>query len=235
MKKIVSTLVVALLCFTMVATAQTRAVTGTVTDAKGAPVPFASVVLKGTKQGVTADADGRFVIKAKTGDVLQLIAQGMFQKDVPVSTANIYNVVMERNERETLAEVVVTTAFEIKKSARTTPFSAQTIGAPELNLIRQPNLNNALAGKIAGVQFRGQSPVALDRDATLRIRGGSTLNAPNGVELGPIYVVDGTIVNSFDINPDDVENLTVLKGANATALFGGRAANGAIVITTRKK
>ncbi|MFK5151186.1 hypothetical protein ACI4CU_27935, partial [Klebsiella pneumoniae] len=88
----------------------------------------------------------------------------------------------------------------IKKSSRTTPFSAQTISADNLNLIRQPNLNNALAGKVAGVQFRGQSPIALDRDAVLRIRGGSTLNG----ELGPIYVVDGTIVNSFDINPDDV-------------------------------
>lgn len=195
------------------------------------PIPFAAVIIKGTKQGVTTDADGRFVIKAKTGDVLEVVAQGMLKKEVPVTAENIFVISIDRDEKETLAEVVVTTAFEIKKSSRTTPFSAQTISADNLNLIRQPNLNNALAGKVAGVQFRGQSPIALDRDAVLRIRGGSTLNG----ELGPIYVVDGTIVNSFDINPDDVETLTVLKGANATALFGGRAANGAIVITTRKK
>lgn len=194
-------------------------------------VPFATVSVKGTKQGLISDADGRFMVKAKTGDLLEISAQGLFKKEILVSSANQYAVVLERNEKETLAEVVVTTAFEIKKSSRTTAFSAQTISADNLNLIRQPNLNNALAGKVAGVQFRGQSPIALDRDAILRIRGGSTLNG----DLAPIYVVDGTIVNSIDINPDDVESLTVLKGANATALFGGRAANGAIVITTRKK
>jgi TonB-linked SusC/RagA family outer membrane protein len=231
MKKIVSTLVLMTLCFSMAVIAQTRSVTGSVTDSKGGPIPFAAVIIKGTKQGVTTDADGRFVIKAKTGDVLEVVAQGMLKKEVPVTAENIFVISIDRDEKETLAEVVVTTAFEIKKSSRTTPFSAQTISADNLNLIRQPNLNNALAGKVAGVQFRGQSPIALDRDAVLRIRGGSTLNG----ELGPIYVVDGTIVNSFDINPDDVETLTVLKGANATALFGGRAANGAIVITTRKK
>ena len=232
MKKIVSLFTVLLLSLSLVATAQTRTVTGNVSDSKGASVPFASVIIKGTKQGVTTDADGRFLIRAKTGDVLEVLAQGLFKKEVSVTnaTSNLA-VVMDRNEKETLEEVVVTTAFEIKKSARTTPYSAQTITADNLNIIRQPNLNNALAGKIAGVQFRGQSPVALDREAVLRIRGGSTLNG----DLAPIYVVDGTIVNSFDINPDDIEALTVLKGANATALFGGRAANGAIVITTRKK
>ncbi len=231
MKKIVSMFLMAMLCFSMVSIAQVRPVSGSITDAQGASIPFASILVKGTRSGVTADADGKFVIRAKTGDVLEVVAQGMFKKEIPVTSSNQYSVVMDRNERETLAEVVVTTAFEIKKSSRTTPFSAQTISADNVNLIRQPNLNNALAGKIAGVQFRGQSPVALDRDAVLRIRGGSTLNG----DLGPIYVMDGTIVNSYDINPDDVESLTVLKGANATALFGGRAANGAIVITTRKK
>ena len=232
MKKIVSLFAVILLCVSMVANAQTKVVTGTVTDAKGSPVPFASIVIKGTKSGTTTDADGKFFIKSKTGDVLEISSQGFFKKEVNItSTTNLVMAVLELNSKETLSEVVVTTAFEIKKSARTTPYSAQTISADNLNLIRQPNLNNALAGKVAGVQFRGQSPIALDRDAVLRIRGGSTLNG----DLGPIYVVDGTVVNSYDINPDDVESLTVLKGANATALFGGRAANGAIVITTRKK
>lgn len=232
MKKIVSLIAVILFSACMFAYAQTKVVTGTVTDAKGSPVPFATILIKGSKLGTTADAEGKFFIKTKTGDVLEISSQGFLKKDVTVASGtSTITMVLEANAKETLAEVVVTTAFEIKKSARTTPFSAQTITADNLNLIRQPNLNNALAGKVAGVQFRGQSPVALDRDAVLRIRGGSTLNG----DLGPIYVVDGTIVNSFDINPDDVETLTVLKGANATALFGGRAANGAIVITTRKK
>lgn len=98
-----------------------------------------------------------------------------------------------------------------------------------MNVIRQPNLNNALAGKVAGVQFRGQSSAKLNDQGFLRIRGGGSLS-----DQGAIYVVDGTITNSFDINPDDVEDLTVLKGANATALFGSRAGNGAIVVTTKK-
>ncbi len=231
MKKNVLTFLVAMICFSMATIAQVRPISGSVTDANGSSIPFASILVKGTRSGVTADADGKFVIRAKTGDILEILAQGMFKKEVPVTAEAQYSVILDRNERETLAEVIVTNAFEIKKSSRTTPYSAQTITSDNLNLIRQPNLNNALAGKVAGVQFRGQSPVALDRNAVLRIRGGSTLNG----DLGPIYVVDGTIVNSYDINPDDVESLTVLKGANATALFGGRAANGAIVITTRKK
>ncbi len=231
MKKIVITLLAGLLCFSIAIHAQTRSVTGSVSDSKGAPVPYASILIKGTKQGTTADADGKFSIKVKTGDVLIVSAQGLFLKNIPVSSENNFSVILDRNDKETLDEVVVTTAFEIKKSARTTAYSAQTITSENLNLIRQPNLNNALAGKVAGVQFRGQSPIALNREAVLRIRGGSTLNG----DQGPIYVVDGTIVNSFDINPDDVDAITVLKGANATALFGGRASNGAIVITTRKK
>jgi TonB-dependent SusC/RagA subfamily outer membrane receptor len=99
-----------------------------------------------------------------------------------------------------------------------------------LNVIRQPNLNNALAGKVAGVQFRGQSSAKLNDQGFLRIRGGGSLTDGDGA----IYVVDGTITNSFDINPDDIADLTVLKGANATALFGSRAGNGAIVVTTKK-
>ncbi|MEO7530436.1 MAG: carboxypeptidase-like regulatory domain-containing protein, partial [Sediminibacterium sp.] len=180
MKKIVTTLLVAMLCFSMAAIAQIRSVTGSITDSKGLPVPFASIVIKGTKQGTTADADGRFLVKAKTGDVMVISAQGLFEKQVTVPSGNIISVTLDRNEKETLAEIVVTTAFEMKKSSRTTPYSAQTISSENLNLIRQPNLNNALAGKVAGVQFRGQSPVALDRDAVLRIRGGSTLNGDAG-------------------------------------------------------
>ncbi|OYW82256.1 MAG: hypothetical protein B7Z27_00255, partial [Sphingobacteriia bacterium 32-37-4] len=85
------------------------------------------------------------------------------------------------------------------------------------------------AGKVAGVQFRGQSSAKLNDQGFLRIRGGGSLS-----DQGAIYIVDGTITNSFDINPDDVEDITVLKGANATALFGSRAGNGAIVVTTKK-
>jgi TonB-linked SusC/RagA family outer membrane protein len=229
MRKFLSLLAV-LVFYVMTATAQTRKVSGLVRDNAGAPVPFATISIKSTNTGTTADAEGRFTIQVKQGAVLVISAQGMKSQEVATDGQDVVSVSLEAGDASTLTEVVVTTAFGVKKAARTTPFSAQVITDDQLNTIRQPNLNNALAGKVAGVQFRGQSPVALNRQGSLRIRGGQSTT-----DVDPIYVVDGTIVNSFDINPDDVEDLTVLKGANATALFGSRAANGAIVITTKKK
>ncbi len=216
--------------------AQTKSIAGIIIDTKGSAVAFASVTVKNTHTGTLSDADGKFIVKVKVGDVIVVASDGFIQKELQIQElSSSYNVILDRNEKETLSEVVVTTAFEMRKSIRTTPFSAQTITADNLNLIRQPNLNNALAGKMVGVQFRGQSSVALDREGTFRIRGGSTLNLLNGVEMAPLYVVDGNVMNALDITPDDIETINILKGANATALFGGRAANGAIVITSRKK
>jgi TonB-linked SusC/RagA family outer membrane protein len=229
MRKFLSLLAV-LVSFAVSVSAQTKRVSGIVRDNTGAPVPFATISVKSTNQGTTADVEGRFTINVRPGAVLVISAQGLKSQEVTVGDQDEISVSLEAGDASTLTEVVVTTAFGVKKAARTTPYSAQVISDEQLNTIRQPNLNNALAGKVAGVQFRGQSPVALNREGFLRIRGGQSLG-----DVGAIYVVDGTIVNSFDINPDDVEDITVLKGANATALFGSRAANGAIVITTKKK
>jgi hypothetical protein len=104
MKKIVSTLLAGLLLFSITISAQTRSVTGNVSDSKGLPVPYASVILKGTKQGTTADANGKFTIKAKTGDVLVVSAQGLFLKNIPVSSESNFSIVLDRNENETLDE-----------------------------------------------------------------------------------------------------------------------------------
>ena len=227
MRKVVSLLsVLMLLC--ALAYGQTRTVSGTVTDDKGAPVAFATITEEGTNNAVRADDNGKFTINVRTGARLVVSAAGHSTQTVSADNAGSITLAVADAQ---LSEVVVTTAFGIRKSERTTPFSAQVINADQLNVVRQPNLNNALAGKIAGVQFRGQSAAALNRDAFIRIRGGQSLG-----DRGPIYVVDGTILESgFDINPDDIESLNVLKGANSTALFGSRAANGAIVITTKKR
>lgn len=225
MRRIVSLL--ALLLFTVTTVfAQTVVVQGRVSDASG-PVPNATIQEKGTKNTVQADASGVFSIRVKQGARLVISAVGHETTEVDAS-ATYMNIDLAAKADE-LQEVLVTTAFGVKKSQRITPFSSQVIKAEQLNVIRQPNLNNALAGKVAGVQFRGQSSVKLNDQGFLRIRGGGSLS-----DVAPIYVVDGTITNSFDINPDDVEDITVLKGANATALFGSRAVNGAIVVTTRK-
>lgn len=230
MRKIVSLLVTAVLC-SLMAFAQTRTISGTVTDANGRAVPFASVTVKDTKNGVTADADGKFTLRnVPSGAVLVITSVGYDSREVSVGASDVVNISLTATGAGNLTEVVVTSAFGIKKAQRTTPFSSQNVKSEALNLIPQTNVVDALAGKIAGVQTRAQSNAKLNQSDALRIRGGLSLS-----DVPPIFVVDGNVVNSFDINPDDVEDLTVLKGANATALFGERAKGGAIVINTKKR
>lgn len=218
-------MLLAMLC-SMAAFAQTVVVQGQVSDERG-PIPNASIQEKGSKTGSRADEQGKFTIRVKDGATLVISAVG--HETIELKASSGFKTVQLKTLTGELEEVFVTSAFGVKKSARTTPFSSQVIKDEQLNLIRQPNLNNALAGKVAGVQYRGQSSVKLDSEGFLRIRGGGSLT-----DQAPIYVVNGTITSSFDINPDDVEDITVLKGANATALFGSRAGSGAIVITTKK-
>jgi len=228
MRKIVSFFILLLLSST-IALAQTRSITGKVIDESGNPVPFASVKVKDGKTGVSSDANGTFTIKTSFGSVLVFSSVGFANKEVTINSESV-TVSLSRSQ-ETISEVVVTTAFNIKKDQRTTPFSTQVIKSETLNLIPQSNLNDALAGKVAGVQFRSQSGAKLNSQSFARIRGGLSLSG----DVGAIYVVDGTIVgDAYDIDPNSVESLNVLKGANATALFGSRAANGAIIITTKK-
>lgn len=130
-----------------------------------------------------------------------------------------------------LKEVVVTGAFGTKRAARSTASFVQNLSGEQLNLIRSSNINNALAGKVSGVQVRSQSAVALGREVSVRLRGENGL----GLGTGPIYVLDGTIMpNASEINPDDIEDLTVLQGPSATALFGPEGINGAIVLNSKK-
>ena len=230
MRKFASLFVTAILCSLLVY-AQNRNISGTVTDANGKAIPFASVTVKGTKTGVTADADGRFTIKGvASGTVLVISSVGFDDREITIGTSDNVSISMTPTAGSNLTEVVVTSAFGIKKAQRTTPYSSQVLKSDQLNIIPQTNVVEALAGKIAGVQVRSQSNAKLNTSDFLRIRGGLSLG-----DIGPIFVVDGTIVNSFDINPDDVEDVTILKGANATALLGADAAGGAIIITTKKR
>jgi len=230
MRKFASLFVTAILCSLLVF-AQNRNISGTVTDANGKAIPFASVTVKGTKTGVTADADGRFTIKGvASGTVLVISSVGFDDREITVGTSDNVSISLTPTAGSNLTEVVVTSAFGIKKAQRTTPYSSQVLKSDQLNIIPQTNVVEALAGKVAGVQVRAQSNAKLNTSDFLRIRGGLSLG-----DLGPIFVVDGTIVNSFDINPDDVEDVTILKGANATALLGADAAGGAIIITTKKR
>ncbi len=146
-----------------------------------------------------------------------------------IDPVNVINTVLEEKSN-TLQEVVVTSAYGAKRTARSVSSNAQVIGSEQLNNIRQTNVNNALAGQVAGLQLRGQSSAALDRNTTLRLRGESSLSANSQA----IYVVNGTIMPDGDkINTDAIKDITVLQGPAASALYGAQGANGAIVITLK--
>jgi len=133
--------------------------------------------------------------------------------------------------RNEMNEVVVTSAFGIKRSARSVSHSVQNLSSEQVNTIRQVNVNDALAGKIAGAQVRSQSLAKLGAETTIRLRGENGFGTGNGA----LYVLDGTIMTSgSDINPDDIEDYSILQGPAATALFGPDGANGAIVMTSKK-
>src|SRR5215831_14075916 len=155
MRKILSLLPVMALCVTLVY-GQSRSFSGKVTDENGDPIPFASILIKGSKTGTSADVEGKFTIKANVGDVLRISAQGLETKEVAVGASATINISLKKGNTS-LQEVVVTGAFGIKRAQRVTPYSSQVIGEQQLNIIPQSNLNDAMAGKIAGAQFRGQS------------------------------------------------------------------------------
>lgn len=230
MRRFLSLFTMLMLCGVL-AFAQSRVVTGKVTDANGNPVSFASVKVKGTNTGVSADANGAYSLKVNPNSTLVISGAGFNETEVPVGTQNVLNTVMEKAKGE-LTEVVVTSAFNTKRTARSVSSNAQVITGEQLNTVRQTNINNALAGKVAGIQVRSQSAANLGKETAVRVRGES--NAA-GNASSPIYVIDGTIMPSnADINPDDIEDISFLQGPQGAALFGSDGANGAIVITTKK-
>jgi TonB-linked SusC/RagA family outer membrane protein len=218
-----------MLCVTQVF-AQNRTVTGTVTAKEdGLPIPGATVKIKGSTEGTQTNAAGKFTLSVPNGASLVISFVGTTPQTVVVGDKTTINVSLAQSQAQ-LNEVVVS-AYGIKQSARSNANAAQVVTSNELNTVREPNINNALAGKVAGIQVRSQSAAALGRGTEVRLRGATGLGTGNP----PIYVVNGTILpNSDDINLDDVENVTVLQGAAAAALFGSQGAYGAIVITTKK-
>lgn len=230
MRRFLSLFTMLMLCGVL-AFAQSRVVTGKVTDVDGNPVSFASIKVKGTQTGVSADANGAYSLKVNTGTILVISGAGFKETEVPVGTQNVLNTVMERGSKNEMTEVVVTSAFGIKRAARSASSNVQNLTGDQVNTIRQTNVNNALAGKVAGAQVRSQSVAKLGAETTIRLRGENGF----GVGGGALYVVDGTIMPSgADINPDDVEDYSVLQGPAAAALFGPDGSNGAVVITTKK-
>jgi len=230
MRRFLSLFTMLMLCGVL-AFAQSRVVTGKVTDINGNPVSFATVKVKGTNTGLSADANGVYSIRVNPGDVLEISGASFKTVEVPVGTQSVLNTVMETSGTAELQEVVVTGAFGTKRIGRSVASNVQNIGGEQLNTIRQQNINNAIAGKVAGAQVRSQSAAKLGVETAVRLRGENGL----GAGAGALYVVDGTIMPSGnDINPDDIEDITVLQGPAAAALFGPDGANGAIIVNTKR-
>ena len=213
-----------------------KLIKGTVTDDKGEPLPGATVMIKGNKQGTVTDIDGNFSINASEGSELVVTFIGYDQQELKVDNRNTYSVSMSE-ESSTLNELVVIGYGQVKKKDLTGSVTA--IKPDELNKGVQSTAQDALVGKIAGVNVVTSSG-APGSGATIRIRSGASLSASND----PLIVIDGVPVDNSTIegggnilgaiNPNDIETFTVLKDASATAIYGSRASNGVIVITTKK-
>lgn len=228
--------------------AQQITVTGRITSAEdGQPLPGVSVKIKGATTGIATDPDGRYSIKVNSGQVLVFSFVGSSSQEIAVGTNKVINVQLKQDAK-ILNEVAIT-AFGVKQEVRGLGFATQNVKQKEIVDSQQPNLVNALQGKVAGVQITNSSG-APGASSNIMIRGGSSLSGNNQ----PLFVVDGIPIDNttpvsqggfvagvapasnraIDLNPEDIEGVTVLKGPAAAALYGIRAASGAIVITTKK-
>src|SRR5258706_8046515 len=169
MRKIASLLPVLMLLCTL-AFSQTRTVTGQVSDEKGSPVPFASILIKGTKTGTIADQNGLFSIKAKAGDVLVISSQGRVGREITIGAQNTMNVSLDV-ANESMKEVIISTGYGTKKTLRSATSNAQVVGGDALTTIRQPNLNNALAGKMGRVPAATQAVGLVGSETFLSVLG----------------------------------------------------------------
>ncbi|MDR0420137.1 MAG: TonB-dependent receptor plug domain-containing protein, partial [Prevotellaceae bacterium] len=233
--------------------AQTKTVTGKIIgsdDNLGIP---ASVQVKGTTKGVSADIDGNYSISVDKGQTLVISAIGYTVQEIMVGDANVIDVTLYV-EAAQLSEAVVT-ALGITREKKALGYSVQDIKSEELLKNKTANPLNSLAGKVAGVNIT-QSSGAAGAGAQIILRGGTSLDESRDNQ--PLFVVDGIVYDNstsvigntsfdgmggvattnsnrvMDVNPEDIENMSVLKGPAAAALYGSRAANGVIMITTKK-
>ncbi len=209
--------------FSFVGNAQERIVTGKITDkTDNAPIAGATVRIKGTERGTTATAEGIFKISVSENSILQFSFIGFTPQEIQVGSKSTINVSLNENVQE--LQEVVTTALGISKERRSLTNAIQTVKGADLIKAREPNPINSLAGKVAGLTI-GASAELLGRPSVV-LRGNEDV----------LYVVDGVPINSdtWNISADDIETYSVLKGANAAALYGFRGKNGAILISTKK-
>ena len=217
-------------------------VSGTVTDVEGEPLIGVNVRVKGTNNGTATDYDGRFTIEDIGEQAILVLSYIGYQSlEIPVNGQTSLTIVMQ-NDVETLDEVVVT-ALGITREKKALGYSVGEVDGEELNTTPQVGVLNSMQGKVAGVQI-SQTYGIKGSSVNMTIRGASSLNSDNQ----PLFVIDGVPVfnardNLFnqadlgnaigDLNPDNIESISILKGPSAAALYGSRAANGVVLITTK--
>lgn len=233
--------------------AQEKTITGTVASEEGTPLEGVTVKVKNRKQVTLTDGAGNFKIQAAVGDVLQLTSVGYETLEVKIEKTSLEKIVLKKSVGS-LGEVVVT-ALGIKKERKALGYAVTELNAQELMKNKNTNIVNSLAGKVPGVnitQFSGSAGAG----ASITIRGGNSTSESR--QNQPLFVIDGVIYDNsttvtgntgtdglsrsnttysnriMDINPEDIESLSVLKGAAAAALYGSRAADGVVIITTKK-
>lgn len=253
MKKLTKSLFI-LMFIAVSAMAQDRTITGTVTGKDdGGPIPGASVKAVGTSIGTSTDANGKYAIKVASGQTsLEFFSIGYVRQVVAIGSSNVVNVILVTDAMQ-LGEVVVT-ALGIKREVRALGYAAQSVKGDDLTKADQGDVLKSLSGKVAGVQITSSSGTP-GASSYIQLRGSNSLTGNNQ----PLFVIDGSPVDNSqnysgdpsdeknnllqgasntnrgaDIDPNDIESITVLKGPAAAAIYGIDAANGAIVITTKR-
>lgn len=207
--------------------AAAKKITGTVRDGQGNPLPGVTIKAKSKSGGVQTDPSGRFSIDVEDNDVLQITAVGYKQLEVPVDGRTDYDISLEQDFSEMQQVVVV--GYGTQKKVNLTGSVAQ-IGGEELMKRPAPNVQNLLQGKVTGLQVTQGSGKPGSDGAELRIRGMGSF----GGSSSPLVLIDGVRGDMMSLNPDDVESVSVLKDAASAAIYGARAANGVILVTTKR-
>jgi TonB-linked SusC/RagA family outer membrane protein len=248
MKKVTLLMVLILFCSWQFALAQ-KTITGTVTDARdGSTMPGVNVVVKGSTSGTITDINGTYSLKLPAdAQILAFSFLGYNGQEVAIGNQSVINVSLSVSAE--LIEGVVVTALGIRREKKALGYSMQELKGDGITETRDPNVVNALNGKIAGLQVR-QASTGASGSSRMIIRGNNSIGSNNQ----PLVVVDGIPINSStggtddywgnrnvdrgsgiaDISPDDIESISVLKGPAASALYGSRAGNGVVMITTKK-
>ncbi|MCY7309999.1 MAG: TonB-dependent receptor plug domain-containing protein, partial [Chitinophagaceae bacterium] len=229
MRKIAS-LFTMLMLFSALAFGQNRTITGTVTNERGEAVPGATVSIKGTRTGVSADNNGQFRILAKTGDILVASSSGMETTESTVGAGSTINfsvktIVIAGTE-------VVVTALGQTRQPKELGYAVSKVKAAELTQAKSVNLQNGLTGKVSGLNVQTTNS-GVFADTRITLRGIRSLTGNNQ----PMLILDGVpiaLAYISSINPNDITDVTILKSASATAIYGPDGANGALVITTKK-